>query len=70
MVITPAPAPITQPQKAAIERESVEAFLARGGRIERLANGVVSKPLKHIGAAAQKKRPKRARNPSTDPDTD
>lgn len=70
MVIAPAPAPITQPTKAAVERESVDAFRARGGVIEVLANGVVSKPLKHIGAAAQQKRPKRARNPSLDPDTE
>jgi hypothetical protein len=68
IVITPAPAPITQPPKAARERESVEAFLARGGRIQRLRNGDVSKPLTHIGLAAKQKAPCRARDPATDPD--
>lgn len=49
------PAPPPAPRSSA-ERESVEAFLARGGRIERLGNGDVSQPLKHIGRPAESKR--------------
>lgn len=61
MTIAPAPAPPTQPIRAAVQRESVEEFLARGGRIQRLANGVVSKPLEHIGLHEQARRRKAAR---------
>lgn len=47
---TPAPRmrPHTPPPRAGAATESVEAFLARGGQVEKLPLGAVSQPLKHI----------------------
>lgn len=69
MTIAPAPTPPTQPSKPAAKRESVEEFLARGGRIQRLALGEVSRPLEHIGLHEQARRRKAAGEQKRKPTT-
>lgn len=46
-----APSRLHAPQVtvAPVRRETFEEFIARGGRAEVLASGVVSRPFKHIG---------------------
>lgn len=59
-IVPPAPPPAPTRR---VQPETVEEFLARGGRIQRLADGEVAHPLKHIGAPAPK--PTRAKKPTT-----
>lgn len=65
MSIPPPPARMTDPPRSSVQRESVESFRARGGRIEILPLGAVSKPLKSIGAPAPAPRVSRARKPTS-----
>lgn len=62
-VATPSPAPKRQAP------ETVEQFLARGGRIQHLRNGEVSRPLEHIGLHEQARRRKTAGKKRAKPTT-
>src|SRR5690606_22379391 len=66
LVIAPAPPAPTAAPRRQIQRETVEEFLARGGRIQHLANGEVSRPLKLNSLNAQQKRRRKAPATTTD----
>lgn len=50
IVVAPPP---PEPTARAPEPETIDQFLARGGRIQHLRNGDVSQPLRHIGPHAE-----------------